>query len=528
MSVGNLDAGRAAKPPSVDIVIDRHYSSKVYTSGSTITGHAVIKTCRNLPFDAFEISFTGTSSTRLDYVQSFPAFSRRTFMKLRMPHSEIQSSLPDGPRGVFVAGRTYEVPFHFVVPHQLTIGACNHKCESPAVREQHLRPPPSVGVGAWSLPDQSPDMVRVEYAIRVRAGEQRAVTTGPGAAGASSGGLDSVIDAQHLIKVLPATPEDAPIDVTLKDERYNLSKTKTLRKSLLFSGKMGSLAASSSQPAAIMLSPDGHRATDSVAYINLDFTPSSSDATPPRISSVAGKLVSTTFFSSLPIDALPNLGGRSSYTTTPALNYSSNTNIFTVNSPTTVWRPRRPALSGLRRDSGYESSHVDGEDASDLSDNGSGGEGRGWTARVGRRKSNAQSGSKKSTATTVTTTVEIPFTLPMTNKKMFLPTFHSCLVSRTYTLQVVLSVGPNNTAVQLAIPIQIGVEAAHAPQDMDELPSFETAMMQGAVLSEDDADADADADAYLRPRVMHIPPPESLGTSILPGYHHRGGAISVN
>ncbi|KAI9167167.1 arrestin [Paramyrothecium foliicola] len=487
MSAG-FEAGRAK--PTAEVVIDQHYSSKVYTSGSTITGHVDIKPWRDTHFDVFEIVLTGTAATRLDYVQAFPAHSQRTFMKLRMPIPE--TDLPS--QSVFVAGRTYTIPFNFVLPHQLTLGACNHGA-SPAVRDQHLRLPPSVG--SWEWNDQSPEMVQIEYAVKVRAGVRTETS------------LERVLDSQHVIKVLPAAPEDAPLDITGNDERYQLSKAKTIRKNL-FSSKVGKVNVSAIQPPAIMLSADGHLASSTLAHLNIEFAPASADTAPPKIHSVTGKVTATTFFSSFPCDHMPNFGGRTNYSTTPALSYSSTTNLFQVNVDKPAWRQQRP--SNIRRDSGYSSSNLDG-DASDTDE---------FEGRAGRRGSwgNRAKSSKKEPAAPYThaTSLDIPVTVPLSNKKLFLPTFHSCLVSRTYALQLSLSVGPNNTHVSLSVPLQIGVETAFQPQGPEELPSFEMAMAQAT---------EADADAHLLPRMLSIPPPETLGTSLLPGYQHRGAAISV-
>ena len=43
------------------------------------------------------------------------------------------------------AGHTFEVPFHFVVPGQLTLGACSHTVVNDAVRDYHTQPPPTMG-----------------------------------------------------------------------------------------------------------------------------------------------------------------------------------------------------------------------------------------------------------------------------------------------------------------------------------------------------------------------------------------------
>ncbi|RDA86773.1 hypothetical protein CP532_6345 [Ophiocordyceps camponoti-leonardi (nom. inval.)] len=460
----------AQQKPSISIEINGHFSSKVYTSGSSISGSVIICTQRPTPFHELDIVFTGIAATRLDFVQQYPSHSFRPFMKLRMPIR--RSSLPE-PK-VFEAGKLYSIPFNFVVPHQLTLGACTHPCSSPAVREQHLRLPPTVGF--WEADDQAPEMAQIEYAIKARVYRK----SEPG------GYHQKFMEGYHMLKVLPALPEDAPLDITPRDERYNLSKWKTIRKSL-FSAKAGKLIVKASQPGAIMLTPDAHSASTSVVRLALEFHPASLHHAPPKVSFVSGKLTSATFFGAAPTDLLPNLGSRSVYTANPSLSYTTTTSLFSRSLVGMAWHQRSTAG---RRDSGYSSLSVD-EDASetDCSD-----------ARDGRRAERCPIRHSS--------LVEIPFTIPMSNRKLFLPTFHSCLISRTYTLHVSLSVGPANAAVNLAIPLQIGVDAVHQPNLTDGLPSFETAMAE---------DEEAEADAHLQPRIMRIP--ESLGQQrMLPGY----------
>ncbi|KJZ78024.1 hypothetical protein HIM_02661 [Hirsutella minnesotensis 3608] len=482
--------GVRAKPtvqqkPSVEIHIDRHFNSKVYTSGSTITGHALVCTQRDTPYDDFDIIFTGIAATRLDFVQQYPSHSFRPFMKLRMPIAP--SALPR-PK-VFEAGKTYKIPFTFIVPHQLTLGACTHHCSVPAVREQHLRLPPTVGF--WEADDQAPEMAQIEYAIKARAYRRGETGSHP----------TKFMEGYHMVKVLPALPEDAPLDITFRDERYNLSKSKTIRKNL-FSAKAGKLTATASQPSAVMLTADGHSASTSAVRLSLEFEPSSMDTAPPKVTSVCGKLTSATFFGAAPTDLLPNLGSRSVYTANPSLSYTTTSNLFSQTVGKVTWQPRNP--SG-RRDSGYSSLGIE-EDASETD-----GEAR---ARAGSKTKKAKRCPIQHVAV-----LEIPFSIPMTNRKLFLPTFHSCLISRTYTLHLNVSVGPGNTTFALAIPLQIGVETIHQPQSEGGLPSFETAMAE---------DEEAEVDAHLQPRILRIPQGFQPSSGLLPGYDDIGRrAIAV-
>lgn len=461
----------------MEVKIDQHFKAKVYTSGSTIAGYVAVRVLKDISFDHLDIVFVGNSATRLDFVQQYPSHSFRPFLKIRMPIQE--SDVPQDQ--VFRAGNEYKIPFHFVVPHQLTIGACNHTCLSPQVRERHLQLPPSLG--AWDADDQAPDMTQIEYAINAKAIQR------------VNGAAVKALEAHHVLKVLPSLPEDAPLDITFRDEWYKLSKTKTIRKSL-FSSKTGQLTANVIQPNAVMLSADGHKSSMTSVRVNLEYAPSSAETAPPKVNSVTGKLVSTTFFSAVPIDHLPNLGSRTNCESTPCLNYTTTHSLFTLPVESMSWM-QKDASPHSRRDSGY-SSTVIGGDASET-DN---------LAAEGRERQNSRGkSSKKPKLSTVkhSTDLEIPFTISNSNKKLFLPTFHSCLISRTYTLQLSLSVGPTNTAIALSVPVQVGVETVYEPQD-HELPSFETAV------------AEEEADAYLQPRVIHAPESALQNDNRLPGY----------
>jgi hypothetical protein len=472
-----------AHKSALTIKLDGHFSSKVYTSGSKITGHVEIFSQHDVQYDDFEIVFTGVSSTRLDFVQQFTCNSWRPFMKLRMPLEEDQL-----PRDhIFRAGQRYAIPFHFVVPHQLTIGACSHNVVNPDVQQQHLRMPPSVG--CWEYDDMAPDMAEVQYAIKVRA--LRNIE-----------GLEEPLKlmvADHVLKVLPATPEEAPIDVSFRDEGYKLAKSKTIRKSI-FSPKTGKLSADTAQPGAVMLSADGRKASGSSARVNLQFVPDSADTAPPKINSVSAKLQVTTFFSGGAVDHLPNLGSRTCHHSTPSLSYSNSINLINNKTLDSVSWAQELVSQHTRRDSGYSSF----ADESTDSDNANG------HSTVRKSSKSKEKSGKKSSPIRHTATVDVPFTLPTTGKKIWLPTFHNCLISRTYSLQVTLSVGPTNTAINLVMPLQVGVETIHDPHG-GELPSFETAL----------AEAEAEeANSFFQPRVMQIP--QTPQQSMLPGYESLG------
>ncbi|KAF4965352.1 hypothetical protein FZEAL_10770 [Fusarium zealandicum] len=481
MSSPSTDNGPRANRPrpaksALDIKIDQHFSSKAYTSGSAIAGHVIINAQRDVAFDDFEVLFTGTAYTRVDFVNQYASatYASRPFMKLRMPLGA--SDLPSSR--VFQAGCTYTIPFHFVVPHQLTLSACNHAVENEAVRDHHLQLPPTMGF--WEHNDQSPDMAHIEYGVRALATKDTAEE-----------GRTMPVEGFHMVKVLPSLPEDAPLDICSKDERYNLSKTKTIRKSL-FSIKQGKLTTTASQPSAIMLSANFLNASQTNLKVNFEFAAGSEDVTPPKVNSVNAKLHSTTFFSSAPMSHLPNLGARIKSQSSPSLTYSTTTPIPVHPDTHIVWENEAPPS---RRDSGYSSGAWHDEEGSESD------------ASQGRRHKESSKNTVRRHAT-----LDIPFSLPKTGNKVFLPTFYSCISARTYIVYLTLSIGPMNTNINLAVPVQVAVENTYDPASDDELPSFDAAIAQAE---------GSDADQFLLPRLMQVPSERYQGNSVLPIYEDR-------
>jgi hypothetical protein len=336
-------------------------------------------------------------------------------------------------------------------------------------------------MGFWEKDDMAPEMSQVEYAIKARVLAQPDMDGRP----------IKLLEGYQHIQVLPAGIEDPPLSLTKNDKAYTLTKTKSLRKSL-FSSKIGRITASAAQPSAIAIAADGRTASSSTATVNLHFEPTSSDVPPPKINTVSAKLTATTYFSASPMTKLPNLGlGRHEFSIDQRLSYQTSVSLFSTNVEKVTWRQQ--IASQARRDSGYSSDGA--ANNSDTSEN---------------RAANLRTKSRSSPIYHAAA-LAIPFNIP-TTKKMFIPTFHSCLISRVYTLNLTLSVGSSNTSVSLALPIQMVVEGESAvdpmPYDIG-LPSFDSVVaLQEA----------QEADEHLRPRTLQIPSAEFQGNSVLPGY----------
>ncbi|KAI0378032.1 hypothetical protein F5Y04DRAFT_262799 [Hypomontagnella monticulosa] len=450
---------------SINIHIKNHYQSKIYTTGSEVSGHVTIHPQNDTRFDTLQIVLLGTSKTRLDAV-NIPQATCHTFLKLVMPIPE--SSYPV-PR-IFEAGMTYTVPFNFIIPATLTLNACGHVVANDSVREDHMQLPPTVG--SWEKDDFSPDMSRIQYAVKVRVYKDE---TG-------SGHMAKVMEAGQEIRVLPAAPENAPLSVTKHDDLYTMTKSKNLRKTIL-SPKSGKVTITATQPSAAMLSPDGQTITSTTVPLELQFEPASSEARPPKVTGISSKVTAVTYYSAGGITNYPNLKDwQRVYVTEGRGSYSGTTSVPT--GPTGDIRWSRHLTTQARRDSGYGSETLSSD-------------------------SDHLMPKKKTVAAPLihTARLQVPVQLPV-HKKTFVPTFHSCITSRVYVLwlTVTLASGGATANVTLGVPLQVGVGSSGlVPAAAGLPPSFEEV-------------EELDADEYLRPRVLGIPTVDFTRSAALPGY----------
>lgn len=467
----------------MEIQLRNHFRSKVYNTGAPIEGDVVISTHRHVRFDSLQIILLGLARTRVEGVGA-PHATTHTFLKLAMPVP--QSAYPV-PR-VFEAGHTYRVPFNFVVPPHLTIGACAHGVDADHVRDHHLSLPPTVGF--WERDDLSPQTARIEYCVKARV--MRSPEADEAAAAAALG--IKLMEAAEQVTILPTFNELPPVTVGKPDRLYRTSKSKTLRKNLLAS-KVGRVTASATQPSAVFLRADGLSTSETAARVQLEFEPASADAAPPRVTAVSGKLAAYTFYSSMAMTSLPDLVGtgtaRSSAVLDRRASYATTVPLFSTHVDGFRWAELRMKHHQSRRDSGYSTS-----------------------------------GELAATTTSPspvlhTCDIEVPVRLPAAaaggkgrgRAKTFIPSFYSCIVSRVYVLQLSVTLagsgaGSGSTTLSLRLPLQIAAEpgAEAGLGIVEELPDFETALEE------------AEADRHLRPRVLSMPDHRFVETSVLPSY----------
>ncbi|KAL2754342.1 hypothetical protein ACRALDRAFT_1063205 [Sodiomyces alcalophilus JCM 7366] len=471
-----LTFSRPILPKNTNIRINLHddYRAKIFNTGSPVSGDVVITPWKDTRFDIVSITLVGRASSRVEAAQ-LSHYSSHAFLKMNMPIPE--SAYPT-PR-LFEAGRTYTIPFHFVIPPQLTLGACNHRKQSDFVHDQHVRLPPSMG--CWDFDDLSPDMTRVEYLIKARVAEQPDLNERP----------VKVMEADRRINVLPTSVEDPPLNITPQDRQYRLTKSKTIRRNI-FSGKQGVVTATAAQPAALRVASDFKGCAETSVLVDLAFEPHSPEIAPPKVNRASAKLQATTWFSRTPMSVPPNMGdGRQlALTGIPQLSYSMSIGSASTEMNQTSWKMRPTSIT--RRDSGYSS---DGHPTDSLSDSDHG-------------RPGSDSGGAKSPLYHETS-IRIPLKIE-TSRKLLLPTFHTCLISRTYALQLTVTVA--DTKVNLTVPVQVVVQPSATQQLSPDpgLPSFDAAMEQREEMN---------ADGHLQPRLLRQPDvcPQERGR--LPGYN---------
>ncbi|KHN93943.1 arrestin domain-containing protein [Metarhizium album ARSEF 1941] len=309
-------------------------------------------------------------------------------------------------------------------------------------------------MGFWEGDDQSPQMTQIKYLITVLATRASATRLSP----------CRVVAESCMVKVLPAFPEDALLDIAAVDDGYALSRSKTIRKNFVGS-RLGRLAATAAQPKAVMLSPDGHAAAGMSCRLTLVLDPSGTGAPSlPKLNSVSGKLTSSPYFDTSSMNRLPNLGKQTPFETGSTYQHATSNKPFNLPIGDLYWReephndafwaeltfprPRESSMlaqeikqATLSRDPARPLGAATCPDVS-------------WmTASKPRRRRYVSE-------------LDVQFTV-RDEEKTFLPTVHSCRISRTYTLDLVLSVGQTISTLSLAVALQIGVESNHGtPQEI--------------------------------------------------------------
>lgn len=318
--------------------------------------------------------------------------------------------------------------------------------------------------------DLAPEMSKIQYAIKVKVIRTRE----------RDGKAVVLVDGAKKFRVVPAVAEAPPLSIGDGFDSYVLTKAKTLRKGM-FSGKLGTITVTAAQTGALVLpAPSDNSKTSATtkATIHLRFDPHTESSEPPRLGGLTTRLGSTTFYAARPTSQFPTYFNMTSHYETTRGIYNTSIPLSSRCVESVAWTKQHQVQ---RRNSDSSAS------SSDCSDD-------------------CQRKERKGVF--YTASMVVPVTLP--TSKAFVPTFHSCIVSRIYTLDFALTIHTPGTAipastVSLHLPVQIA-STANTTERARLTPAEAAAEL-------------ADVNEFFLPRLIEMPREDWIGNSTISGDH---------
>jgi len=490
------------KKSEVEVVLDgKDEFVRTYSTFDQIKGHVQLNFAKDTLIGDLNIVFEGQSQTFIERIASASPTTGRTtgrhiFLRVQQPISS--EWLPENM--LAKANTTYIIPFTFVVPDRLLPYICTHQVEHDEVRKTHLRLPPSIGdpmlsgAGNVLMDDLSPEMAKICYSIKAKIGKVSPTT----------GRLLDIEERIARIRIVPVREEEPPLSIDEESKSYVLRKEKNVRKGVFKLGKkLGRLTAEVTQPKSLMLPVLGSTSdfpVTTMAAVALRFDPATHQEQPPLMANLAAKLKIYTFYGAAPYKIMPELSRCETWSMVHSL-YPETVTLSCRNIGSVTWTKHSPEdfkrmSSGggdelQRRESNFS---IESSTSSTSS------------ASIPRASSAYVSSLPFYTAKVLVpvslphtaapedrnqTTTKSPVDLVRNSKRIiFTPTFHSCIVSRTYALELSLSFHPagtsgssSNTFTQssliLRTPIQISQEGATVAPTDTENALFDLSLSQG-------------------------------------------------
>jgi hypothetical protein len=330
------------------------------------------------------------------------------FLRLRQPVDELDETH-------LVPGQLYEFPFSFLVPESISPQKCDHSTKDAEVEQAHTQLPPTFESqtsrfwqstsGGWA-----PKACRISYKIRVAISEKSQATSTP---------RNKLCDVFRSLRIMPAAK-------TVKCPDYPTHYLAHGRQSECRSmGRMlGNLQVAAEEPRPIQISSTSaglNNISTSAVQLHLTFD-STTNSPPPQLSKLRSKLEVATYYGTSPWEDYPttedmecsNTDREACITTTP---------LQSLDLTSTEWE-KLPTFYSVTKDV---------TDSASVSSSGT------------------------SSQPSYNLSVTVPVNLP--EEQALVPTFHSCLVSRTYTIALTLSYhvpsAIRKSTTNLRIPLEV-------------------------------------------------------------------------
>lgn len=416
-------------PSTAPLILDLKIDNKrAFTSLERFTGKLTIKALVDTSFDNLEIKLTGTSRTygRRVVPQAPNARTVTTshrFLELTQP--DLLLHIPENRS--FKQGRIYEFPFEFAIPDRMLPTTCRHVVASPLVHTYHTSMPPSFGdYELADVTDYAPKHASVKY--RVVANVQDRSETGE---------PSEIASASEPICFIPKERAGGA-DVEAWDP-MRLSQAE-MSVSKLWTKPTGKVAITSAQSTPFVLK-DFRKSVwrselSGQVKINLIFWPVNDEAKPPGQIDFNAILRTTTVSAVSPLTQLPSddpwSGPQIDTHTAPSIILSSR------QFGDIEWVHDSPENAQLHE---YRPSY----------------------------EAPPAYATAQGMASKLCYTAQITVSLDATSTSLLVPTFHSCLITRAYDLDLKLSLpgsaiglGPT---MQIRLPVRITSEAAATRRD---------------------------------------------------------------
>lgn len=438
-----------ARMSDVKINIRIESPQQTYTTNDVIHGEAIVQSSSDVQFEDIRIELVGTSRALIERWTATPGYlpyteAAQDFLRLSQPGIECKYPADR----TLKAGERYTFGFTFVIPKHLSESVCKHALSDSSVRDAHIALLPSLGRSNLRgmegvVEDMAHPKASVSYGIFVSVTQEDQWPNTKVLARESQG-----------LRIIPTVAEWSGPDVVrlLRDgpkSRYCLRKEEAVKGGILRK-RLGTLAAEAEVPNSVRLPStvslrDPCRAT-TMATVKLRFDAAKGfDQAPPRLDKVTSKLTIRTDISS-----------------TPCTDFPQDADVL------------------------YDARKSRRNDFIELASLGlSGVEWQAADARPGRLGSDQTWSSASSVSShhgkeagIFETEIVVPISLP--ENKAFVPTFHSCYISRTYALNICVSYSGAGTSgsVNLCLPLQVtagSLEEQSAPSDNESwiLPDYD-------------------------------------------------------
>ncbi|VZI02816.1 unnamed protein product [Fusarium fujikuroi] len=211
------------------------------------------------------------------------------------------------------------------------------------------------------------------------------------------------MEAKETVQFLPGHVEHPPLKIPTANRTFKFASTKQL-KSSVFCRSSGEVTLYTDQPTAIILDSSGKGIHPTTITTSLRLKLSDPKTSLPQTCNVSAKIESETWSQDEPMQQLPHIvNARDCY-----------------NGSETLVKKAEVGLS--------------------------------WEKNSPKQTDSVVT----ETAETFSSHIEIPITSFASDKKMFLPTFYSCLIARTYQLHLTINVA--STTLKLVLPVQLTME----------------------------------------------------------------------